>query len=337
MGCGGEESQDHPRLSMSRLAVAVLDDHQGLAAGLADWGGLPGPPDVRFFTHSARDEDELVLWLQDFEVVVAMRERTPFPASVIERLPRLRLLATTGLRNAAIDLAACRQHGVTVTGARGGRSGRTSTAEMAWALLLALTKQVLPSHLALCQGRWQPWLAGSLSGRVLGLAGLGNIGRHMARMGQAFGMEVIAWSPHLTPERAAQDGVRAVSCDALFQQADVLSLHLVLGSTTAGLVSAQRLALMKSDALLINTARAGLVDEAALLEALTRRRIAGAGLDVFWQEPLPSDHPLCQLDNVVLTPHLGYVTHDNLAAFYAGVVDNIRAWTAGGPLLLLAD
>jgi phosphoglycerate dehydrogenase-like enzyme len=322
---------------MSRLAIAVLDDHQGLAAGLADWGGLPGSPDLRFFAHSARDEDELVLRLRDFDVVVAMRERTAFPASVIKRLPRLRLLATTGLRNAAIDLVACRQRGITVTGARGGRSGRTSTAETAWALLLALTKQVLPSHQALREGRWQPMLAGALSGRVLGLAGLGNIGRHMARIGQAFGMDVIAWSPHLTPERAAQDGVRAVGCDALFTEADVLSLHLVLGDSTAGLVSAQRLAMMKPDALLINTARAGLVDEAALLEALTQRRIAGAGLDVFWHEPLPLSHPLCELDNVVLTPHLGYVTHDNLAAFYAGVVDNIRAWTAGEPLLLLSD
>ncbi len=337
MGSGREEGQNHPRLNMSPLAIAVLDDHQGLAPGLADWGSLPDPLDLRFFSHSARDDDELVTWLRDFDVVVAMRERTAFPASVIERLPRLRLIATTGLRNAAIDLTACRQRGITVTGARGGRSGRTSTAEMAWALLLALTKQVLPSHQALCQGHWQPRLAGGMSGRVLGLAGLGNIGRHMARIGQAFGMEVIAWSPHLTPERAAQDGVRAVTCDALFQESDVLSLHLVLGATTAGLVSAQRLALMKSDALLINTARAGLVDEAALLDALTQRRIAGAGLDVFWQEPLPSDHPLCQLDNVVLTPHLGYVTHDNLAAFYAGVVQNIRAWTAGGPLLLLTD
>lgn len=322
---------------MGRLSIAVLDDHQGLAPGLADWGRLPGQPEVRFFTHSARDEDELVRWLLDFDVVVAMRERTAFPASVIERLPRLRLLATTGLRNAAIDLAACRQRGITVTGARGGRSGRTSTAETAWALLLALTKQVLSSHQALCQGHWQPRLAGALSGRVLGLAGLGNIGRHMARIGQAFGMEVIAWSPHLTPERAALDGVRAVDCDTLFKEADVLSLHLVLGSSTAGLVSAQRLATMKPDALLINTARAGLVDEAALLDALTQRRIAGAGLDVFWQEPVPRDHPLCQLDNVVLTPHLGYVTHDNLAAFYTGVVDNIRAWAAGQPLLLLAD
>lgn len=322
---------------MSRLAIAVLDDHQGLAAGLADWGGLPGSPDLRFFAHSASDEDELVLRLRDFDVVVAMRERTAFPASVIKRLPRLRLLATTGLRNAAIDLVACRQRGITVTGARGGRSGRTSTAETAWALLLALTKQVLPSHQALREGRWQPMLAGALSGRVLGLAGLGNIGRHMARIGQAFGMDVIAWSPHLTPERAAQEGVRAVGCDALFTEADVLSLHLVLGDSTAGLVSAQRLAMMKPDALLINTARAGLVDEAALLEALTQRRIAGAGLDVFWHEPLPPSHPLCHLDNVVLTPHLGYVTQDNLAAFYAGVVDNIRAWTAGQPLLLLSD
>jgi phosphoglycerate dehydrogenase-like enzyme len=319
------------------LAIVVLDDYQGVARGLANWGALPGEPQLRFQTRSARSEDELVEWLRDADVVVAMRERTAFPGSVIERLPRLRLLATTGQRNAAIDLDACRRRGIVVTGARGGRTGRTSTAETAWALIMALTKNVLPSHQALLRGEWQPVLAGTLSGRVLGLAGLGNIGRQMAQVGRAMGMNVIAWSPHLTQERAEKEGVRSVSCDDLFEQADVLSLHLVLSESTAGLVSAHRLAQMKPGAYLINTARAGLVDEFALLDVLSQRRIGGAGLDVFWQEPLSKQHRLCQLDNVVLTPHLGYATQENLAAFYAGVIENIGAWLEGRSMLLLND
>ncbi|KRC11233.1 hypothetical protein ASE11_20000 [Hydrogenophaga sp. Root209] len=319
------------------MVIVVLDDYQGVARGLANWDALPGEPQLRFQTRSARSEDELVEWLRDADVVVAMRERTAFPGRVIERLPRLRLLATTGQRNAAIDLDACRRRGIVVTGALGGRTGRTGTAETAWALILALTKNVLPSHQALLRGEWQPVLAETLSGRVLGLAGLGNIGRQMAQVGRAMGMKVIAWSPHLTQERAQTAGASLVSCDALFDQSDVLSLHLVLSESTAGLVSAHRLSQMKPGAYLINTARAGLVDELALLDALSQRHIGGAGLDVFWQEPLPKQHPICRLDNVVLTPHLGYATQENLAAFYAGVIENIGAWIEGRSMLLLDD
>lgn len=319
------------------MVIVVLDDYQGFAQDAVNWKALPGKPLLRFVARAARSEDELVEWLQDADVVVAMRERTAFPGHVIQRLPRLRLLATTGQRNAAIDLAACRQRGIVVTGAHGGRSGRTSTAEMAWALILALTKNVLPSHLALQRGEWQPVLAGALSGRVLGLAGLGKVGRQVARIGVAMGMEVIAWSANLTSERATLEGVTAVGCEALFEQSDVLSLHLVLSESTTGLVSAQRLAQMKPDAYLINTARAGLIDERALMDALSARRIGGAGLDVFWQEPLPEDHPICQFDNVVLSPHLGYATQENLTAFYAGVIENILAWIEDRPLLVLDD
>ncbi|MBO9513132.1 MAG: D-2-hydroxyacid dehydrogenase family protein [Variovorax sp.] len=319
------------------VRIAILDDLQGEALQLAAWQSLPAGTQVQSLRDTAADEDELVRRLTDFEVVVAMRERTAFPASVIERLPNLRLLASTGLRNAAIDLAACRRRGVVVTGSRGSSNGRGSTCEIAWALILALSKKLLPSHQALHDGRWQPLLAGGLMGNVLGLAGLGNVGSRMAQVGRAFGMEVIAWSPNLTTERAAQHGAKAVSCDALFAQADIVSLHLVLSERTAGLVSGDRLAQMKPDALLVNTARAALVDEQALLQALRQRRIAGAGLDVFWQEPLPAGHPLLTLDNVVLTPHLGYATRDNLRAFYGGVVANILAWLEGRPLLLLQD
>jgi phosphoglycerate dehydrogenase-like enzyme len=318
------------------LAVAILDDYQGVALSLADWRRLPPGTRVEVFRSPASDVDALVQRLQPFDVVVAMRERTAFPAEVVARLPRLKLLATTGLRNAAIDLDACHRQGVVVTGARGARTGLAGTAETAWALVLALAKHLLRADAGLRAGQWQPELADTLAGRTLGLAGLGNIGQKMAGIGRAFDMDVIAWSPNLTPERAAAGGARAVSCDELFAGSDVLSLHLVLGATTAGLVDDARLRQMKPTALLVNTARAGLIDEAALVSALRERRLAGVGLDVFWQEPLPPTHPLCSLGNVVLSPHLGYATPDNLAAFYRGVVDAIEAWVQGRPPLLLA-
>ncbi len=316
--------------------IALLDDYQQLATGMADWASLPEGVQVQSFNEAISDEDQLVQALQDFDVVVAMRERTAFPASVITRLPKLRLLASTGLRNAAIDVEACRRQGIAVCGAKGARHGLAATAETAWALILALHKKLVVSHNALTDGQWQPQLALALEGRVLGIAGLGNIGQRMARIAQAFGMEVIAWSPNLTPERAAQAGVRLVSKAQLFEQADVVSLHLVLSGSTAGLVSQAELSAMRPGAFLVNTARAGLVDEAALMAALQQGRIGGAGLDVFWQEPLPQSHALCSLDNVVLTPHLGYVTPENLTAFYGGVLDNIKAWLDGRPVTPLA-
>lgn len=316
--------------------IAILDDYQRQALSLANWNALPLGTAIVVFAEPAHDNDELVRRLQRFDVVVAMRERTAFPAAVLERLPRLALLASTGLRNAAIDVDACRRLGIAVCGARGHRSGLAATAETAWALILALAKRLVVSEKALHDGQWQPQLADALMGRTLGIVGLGQIGKRMAHIGQAFGMEVIAWSPHLTPERAAEAGVRAVSKAALFAQADVVSLHMVLASDTTGMVSHAELAAMKPSAVLINTARAGLVDEHALIAALTERRIGGAGLDVFWHEPLPSDHALLALDNVVLTPHIGYATRDNLAAFYSGVVHNIGAWLAGRELTPLA-
>jgi phosphoglycerate dehydrogenase-like enzyme len=311
------------------VKIAILDDYQRVALGLADWRSLGPQVELHVFDTPARDEDDLVRRLSPFDVVVAMRERTSFPASVIERLPRLRLLASTGLRNAAIDAEACRRQGIVVSGARGARNGLAGTSEAAWALILALHKRVVSSHVALCEGRWQPELAQTVDGKVLGIAGLGNVGRRMARVGLAFGMEAIAWSPNLTDERAAEAGARRVDKAELFAAADVVSLHLVLSDRTRSVVSATELGAMRRSAFLVNTARAGLVDEAALIAALHDRRIAGAGVDVFWQEPLPSAHPLCAMDNVVLTPHLGYATPENLGAFYEGVVDSIRAWLEG--------
>lgn len=316
--------------------IALLDDFQQLALGMADWASLPDGVEVVSFNKAIGDEDELVRALQDFDVVVAMRERTAFPASVINRPPRLKLLASTGLRNASIDVEACARQGITVCGARGAKHGLAATAETAWALILALHKRLVVSHNALNEGQWQPQLALALEGRVLGLVGLGNIGKRMARIGQAFGMDVIAWSPNLTSERAQQAGVRMVSKAELFAQSDVVSLHLVLSAGTAGLVSQAELSVMRPGAFLVNTSRAGLVDEAALMAALQQHRIGGAGLDVFWQEPLPKTHPLCSLDNVVLTPHLGYVTPENLTAFYGGVLDNIKAWLGGRPVTPLS-
>lgn len=311
------------------MKIAILDDYQRVAIGLADWAALLPEAEMQVFDTPALDEDDLVRRLEPFDVVVAMRERTAFPASVIERLPRLRLLASTGLRNAAIDLAACRRRGITVCGARGARNGLAATAETAWALILALHKRLVVSHAALCRGHWQPQLALAMEGKVLGLVGLGNIGKRMARIGQAFGMEIIAWSPNLTAERAAQANARLVEKSEMFARADVVSLHLVLSESTQSVVSAPEFGAMRPAAFLVNTSRAGLVDEPALIKALLGRRIGGAGLDVFWHEPLPREHALCSLDNVVLTPHLGYVTPENLGAFYSGVVDNIRAWLDG--------
>lgn len=318
------------------LRIALLDDYQQLALGMADWASLPEGTVVHTFNKAMASEDELVSALQDFDVVVAMRERTAFPASVIARLPRLRLLASTGLRNAAIDVPACLKQGVAVCGAKGARHGLAATAETAWALILALHKRLPGSDQALRHGDWQPQLAWALEGRVLGLAGLGNIGKRMARIGQTFGMDVIAWSPNLTAERAQQAGVRMVSKTELFAQSEVVSLHLVLSPSTANVVAHAELSAMQAGAFLVNTSRAGLVDEAALMDALHGRRIGGAGLDVFWQEPLPADHALCKLDNVVLTPHLGYATPENLTAFYGGVLDNIKAWLDGRPVTPLS-
>ena len=312
-----------------RKRIAVLDDYQGLALKLADWGVLGADADVQVFTDTPASPAALIERLQPFEVIVAMRERTRFGRALIEALPRLELIASTGLRNAAIDQAACAERGIVLCGSGGSRSGLAGTAETAWTHVLALRKHLLASHAALQAGHWQPQLAQALIGNTLGLVGLGNIGQQMARIGQAFGMDVIAWSPNLTPDRAQAVGVRCVSKQALLEGADVLSLHLALAPSTVNVLGAADLALMKPSAILVNTARAELVNEQALLQALQSGRIAGAGLDVFWQEPLPVTHPLLALDNVVLTPHLGYATEDNMAAYYRKVIANIQAWMAG--------
>jgi phosphoglycerate dehydrogenase-like enzyme len=314
------------------MNIAILDDYQRVARGLADWARLPAGSELHCFDQHLADREELVAALQPFDVIVLMRERTPFPAALLERLPRLRLLVTTGGRNAAIDLEACRARGLPVCGT--GNVG-APTAELAWGLILALVKRIPVEDRALRAGTWQSGLTEGLAGKRLGLLGLGKLGGQMARVGQAFGMEVVAWSQNLTDARAAEVGARRVEKAELFSTSDVVSLHLVLSERTRGVVGAGELGAMKCTAWFINTARAGLVDESALLSALREQRIAGAGLDVFSVEPLPTGHPLLTLANVVLTPHLGYVTRENYAVFYRDALEAILAWHAGAPVRLL--
>ncbi len=313
------------------MKIAVLDDYQRVARDLAEWHRLPAGSALTVFDRPI-PADSLAATLEPYGVLVAMRERTPFPAALVERLPNLRLLVTTGMRNGAIDLEACRARGVTVCGT--GMAG-TPAAELTWGLILALVKRIPAEDRALRDGGWQLGLTGGLAGKRLGLVGLGKLGTQVARVGQAFGMEVAAWSPNLTDERAAAAGVRRLDKRDLFATADVVSLHLVLGERTRGVVGAAELEAMKPTAVFVNTARAGLVDEAALLAALHEGRIAGAGLDVFPVEPLPAGSPWRSAPNTVLTPHLGYVTRENYAVYYRDALEDILAWHAGAPLRVL--
>jgi phosphoglycerate dehydrogenase-like enzyme len=312
--------------------VAVLDDYQRAAGRMADWASLPDAA-VTFFSDHLSEEAPLASRLADFDVVVAMRERTPFPRALLTRLPRLRLLVTTGMRNAAIDLLAAAELGVTVCGTAG--SG-TSTAELTWALILALVRHVPAEDAAVRSGGWQHTLGVDLADRTLGVLGLGNIGRRVAAVGAAFGMEVIAWSQNLTAEAAAAAAARRVEREELFRLADVLTIHLVLSERTRGLVGAAELAVMKPSAYLVNTSRGPIVDEAALTAHLRAGAIAGAALDVYGVEPLPADDPLRALPNTVLTPHLGYVTERTYRTFYGQAVEDIAAYLAGRPVRVLA-
>jgi phosphoglycerate dehydrogenase-like enzyme len=310
------------------MRVAVLDDYQGVALAYGDWGDL----EVEVFSDHLAADDEVVARLAPFEVVVAMRERTPFTRARLERLESLRLLVTTGMRNASIDLEAARDRGVTVCGT--GSLG-PPTAELAWGLILALTRHIPAEDARMRAGGWQHTIGPELAGRTLGLVGLGRLGARMARVAQAFEMETIAWSQNLTPERAAEAGAEAVAKDELFRRADVVSVHLVLSHRSRGLVGAQELALMKPTAYLVNTSRGPIVDEAALLDALHSGRIAGAGIDVYDTEPLPPSHPLRFAPNTVLTPHIGYVTTGTYEVFYREAVEDIAAWLAGAPVRVL--
>ncbi|MBI3757108.1 MAG: D-2-hydroxyacid dehydrogenase family protein [Deltaproteobacteria bacterium] len=306
--------------------VAILDDYQNVALQMSDWSTLPKDVEVRVFQDHLKDEDSLVGRLKDFDIVMAMRERTPFQRSLFERLPNLKLLTTTGMRNAAIDMQAASDHGVTVCGTGG---VGYPTAELTWGLILALLRHIHREDRAIRGGRWQISMGIDLNGKTLGVIGLGNLGSQVATVGKAFQMNVIAWSQNLTAERAASLGAKLVSKDELLSQSDVVTIHLVLSERTQGLLGARELGLMKSSAYLINTSRGPIVDEEALAEALQHKKIAGAGLDVFGDEPLPLDHPLRHLENTIITPHIGYVTENTYKIFFDQTVENIKAFLDG--------
>ncbi|MEV4349925.1 D-2-hydroxyacid dehydrogenase family protein [Actinoplanes sp. NPDC049596] len=316
------------------MRIVVLDDYQRVAREYGAFDTLEA--EVEVLHEHVGDQDELVAALAGAGVVVAMRERTAFPAALFERLPDLRLLVTTGMANAAIDLDAAAAHGVAVSGTQMSGSAKSSnTTELTWALILATRRHVVAEDRALRDGRWQTTVGTDLAGSTLGLLGLGRLGTQVARIGQAFDMRVIAWSQNLTPARAAEAGVTQVSKEELFAISDVLSIHLKLSDRTTALVGAAELAAMKPTSVLINTSRGPIVDQGALVAALTARTIAGAGLDVYDEEPLPLGNPLRGAPNTVLLPHLGYVTETALRTMYEQVVEDITAWRSGQPIRLL--
>ncbi len=318
------------------MRVAILDDYHGVAQRYADWTVLGPQAAVHAFDQCLPEGPGRIEALAPFDVIVAMRERTPFPAGLIRALPRLKLLVTTGMRNNAIDMQACKANGVLVCGAPGSGQAANATSELAWAMILALFKRLPQEQAAMRAGLWETGMPQILAGKRLGVVGLGKLGVATATVGKAFGMDVVAWSPNLTDERAAQAGVRRVDKQALFATCDVVSLHLVLGQSTRHVVDAASLAAMKPTAFLVNTSRAGLVDQAALFDALRAGRLAGAGLDVYEVEPLPADDPLRAMDNVVLTPHLGYVSELNFREFYGNAVQAVQAWAQGAPIRVLS-
>jgi phosphoglycerate dehydrogenase-like enzyme len=309
----------------------ILDDYQQAALALADWARLSDRVAISAISQHIPNPDDLVARIAQAEILVIMRERTPFPAALLERLPRLELLVTSGMRNLAIDLAAARARNVVVCGTD---SSLTPPTELTWALILGLARHVAPESLTLrAGGPWQSTIGTDLAGATLGVLGLGKIGTRVAEIGRAFGMPVIAWSPNLDDGRAAAAGVeRAASKEALLEASDVVTIHLVLGDRTRGLLGAAELRRMRRDAFLVNTSRAPIIDQAALVQALEEGWIAGAGLDVFETEPLPADSPFRRLPNVLALPHLGYVSRNNYRTFFTQAVEDIEAWLAGAPI-----
>jgi phosphoglycerate dehydrogenase-like enzyme len=316
--------------------IAVLDDWQGVARGSADWSALTARADVFFFSQPFASEDDAATRLADFEIVLSMRERTPLPASLIARLPRLRMLGITGARNATLDTEACAAHGVLVCNTVGNGAGDSATAELALGLLLAAARSIPAADAGLRAGRFQEGVpvGFTLAGKTLGVIGLGRLGSYVARYGLALGMHVLAWSTNLTAERAAQAGAELIGKTELLERSDAVSLHLVLSARSRGIIGAADLALMKPGAILVNTSRGPLVDEAALLAAVRAGRIVAA-LDVFDREPLPADHPLRTAPNTVLTPHLGYGVAETWGQFYPQSVENALAFLDGKPVRVI--
>jgi phosphoglycerate dehydrogenase-like enzyme len=320
------------------MRLSILDDYQGVALDMADWSAVTARGvEIVVERHPFVDEDAAARALADSEIVAAMRERTPFPKSLVDRLPKLKLLITTGMRNASFDMAALRDRGVTVCGTGGpvgapGGGGNEDTAELAWGLILGAVRHIAEDHAFMRLGGWQTRVGHRVAGKTLGLLGLGRLGGAVARVGLAFNMKAIAWSQNLTAEKAAAQGVERVEKDELFRRSDILSVHLVLSQRSRGLVGAREIALMKPSAILVNTSRGPIVDTGAVIEALQAGRLAYAGFDVYDREPLPIDHPLRRAPNVILTPHIGYVTQENYRSSYPEIVENIIGFLDGTPV-----
>ena len=314
------------------LKLAILDDYQGVALEMADWSILPSDIEITVFRDTLADLDALATRLAPFEILAAMRERTPFPRPLFEKLPNLKLLVTTGMRNGSIDMKAAADHGITVCGTAGNPE---STVEMIWALIQAVVRRLPQQDKAAREGKWQTSVGWTLAGRTIGLVGLGRLGARTAAIANFFNMRVVGWSENLTAERALECGAELVSRAELFSQSDIVSIHLLLSRRTRGLITADDLALMKPDAYLVNTSRGPIVDEKALIDFLRAGRIGGAALDVFDQEPLSKDHPFLGLDNTIISPHMAYVTEENLAEFYLETVEDITAWLNGDPIRVL--
>jgi len=316
------------------LRCAVLDDYQNVALSMADWSMVKTDAEITVFNQPIGDTEAVAKALKGYGIVCLMRERTPFPRALIEKLPELKLIVTTGLRNAAIDVVAANERGITVCGTE---SAGHPTAELTVGMMVDLARKIGFEHARMKAGEpWQITVGGDLHGKTLGILGLGKLGSRVAKVGLAFGMKVVAWSQNLTPEKCKEAGVGHAQKDELLRQSDFVTIHMVLSARSRGLIGARELSLMKPTAFLINTSRGPLVDEAALIEALKANRIAGAGLDVYDEEPLPREHALRKLPNALITPHLGYVTADNYRLFYGQTVEAIRAFLDGKPVRVIA-
>jgi phosphoglycerate dehydrogenase-like enzyme len=315
---------------MTRLRCAILDDYLNLALAVADWSKVSDRVDITVFNEPFASPEAAASALKDFEIICAMRERTPFPRTLFAALPKLKLLITSGMRNAAIDFEAAKDHHVVLCGTQ---FGRDPTAPLTMGLILELTRNIGRENARMHAGEaLQKFVGIEIEGRTLGVIGLGKLGSKVAGMAKAFGMNVIAWSPNLTPERCKEVGVGYATKEELFSTADIITIHVVLGPRSRGLVGPAELARMKPTSYLVNTARGPIVDEAALLETMRQKKIAGAAIDVYSVEPLPTDHPFRKLDNMVLTPHLGYVTEESFRNHYKQMVEGIDAWFKGEPL-----
>ena len=314
------------------MRLAIIDDYEEVALTMGDWDSLGPEIDMDIYKDHLTEERALVDRLLPYDILIIMRERTPFPRSLIEQIPSLKLLVTTGHRNKAVDLIACTEKKIVVCGTE---SSKSAAAELTWALILSTLRRIPQMDRTTRAGRWGDDIGAALDGKVLGVLGLGRLGTQVTRVGLAFGMQVVAWSQNLTPERASEVGAVRVEKDELFATADIITIHLVLGDRTRKLVGAHEIGLMKPSAYLINTSRGPIITEKALIAALSENRIAGAGLDVFETEPLPPNHPFLTLSNTVVTPHIGYVTRENFQTFFKQATEDIAAWLNGQPIRVL--